>query len=161
MNKKGDNLFKLVKDRHVLIAVDESDSSKRAVLYVADFLGGGRGFIVTVVNFVILPGEEFFKSEEEQAEWVEKTRIRANNMLEKYRQILIQSGFPEEKVLTKVLVKDCSSIADCILEEQRKLGACTVVVARRKLSRQEEFLLGSTSNRLLHMPKNCSVWIIE
>ena len=29
-----------MKDRHVLIAVDNTDNSKRAVLYVADFLGG-------------------------------------------------------------------------------------------------------------------------
>ena len=35
------------KDKHLLVAVDESDSSRRAVLYVADFLGGFPGFTVT------------------------------------------------------------------------------------------------------------------
>ena len=33
-----------VKDKHLLVAVDDSESSKRAVLYVADFLGGLPGF---------------------------------------------------------------------------------------------------------------------
>ena len=39
-----------IKDKHLLIAVDESDSSRRAVLYVADFLGGFPGFTVTLLQ---------------------------------------------------------------------------------------------------------------
>ncbi len=161
LKAEDNDLFNLIKDRHILIAVDASDSSERAVLYVADFIGGSSGFRATIVNFIALPEEEFFPSEEEKAEWTEQRRVEANRFLEKYRQILLQSGFPEEKVSIKAEVKDCPSIAECIMNEQRKLGACTIVVARRKLSRQQEFLLGSTSSKLLRMPKNCSVWVIE
>jgi hypothetical protein len=31
-----------IKERHLILAVDGSENAKRAVLYVADFLGGGR-----------------------------------------------------------------------------------------------------------------------
>ncbi len=161
MERANDDLLSLVKDKHILIAVDESESSKRAVLYVADFLGGSPGFRVTVVSFILIPEDDYFREEEERAEWVERKRVEAGNMLGKYQKILIGSGFPEEKIFGKAVVKDCHSIAECIIEEQQKLGSCTVVVGRRKISRKEEFLFGSTSNKLLHMPKNCSVWIIE
>ena len=41
-----------MKDKHLLIAVDESDSSRRAVLYVADFLGGFRGVLVAPLSLI-------------------------------------------------------------------------------------------------------------
>ena len=51
-----------VKDKHLLIAVDDSDSSRRAVLYVADFLGGFPGFTVTLLRVIPAPEEDFFDS---------------------------------------------------------------------------------------------------
>ena len=151
----------LIKDRHILIAVDDSKSSERAVLYVADFLGDAPGFRATIFSLVTVPETEFFQSEEERTVWIKGQQNKMKTLLETYRQILIQAGFQEEKVFIEVLTKECPSIAEAIIDEQQKLGSCTVVVARHRISREEEFLLGSTSNKLLHMPKNCSLWIIE
>lgn len=151
----------LIKDRHILIAVDESQSSQRAVLYVADFLGETPGFRATIFNLIPIPDADYFQSDREREEWINQQRQKMEQLLETYRQILIQSGFPEKKVETKVVAKECLSIAEEIIDQQRKLGSCTVVVARHKISRQEEFLMGSTTNKLLHAPKNCSLWIIE
>jgi nucleotide-binding universal stress UspA family protein len=151
----------LIKDRHILIAVDDSKSSERAILYVADFLGDAPGFRATIFSLVTVLETEFFQSEEERAAWIQERQNKMKKLLETYRQILIQAGFPEEKVFIEVLTKECPSIAEAIIDEQQKLGSCTVVVARHKISKEEEFLLGSTTNKLLHMPKNCSLWIIE
>jgi nucleotide-binding universal stress UspA family protein len=82
-------------------------------------------------------------------------------MLENYRQILIQSGFSEDKTSVKLIIKDCPSVAECILDELNKLKACTAVVGRRGISKKEEFLFGSTSSKIIHDAKNCSVWVIE
>lgn len=151
----------LIKDKHILIAVDESENAKRAVLYVADFLGGFPGFRVTLLNIIPEPSEDYFNTDEERREWIESHRSKAKQMLENYRQILIQSGFIEDKVAARVDVRDCPSVAECILDEQEKLESCTVVVGRRGISKKEEFIFGSTSNKILHMAKNCSVWVIE
>jgi nucleotide-binding universal stress UspA family protein len=159
--KKDIDALGLIKDRHILIAVDDSKSSERAVLYVADFLGDAPGFRATIFNLVTAPETEFFESEEKRAAWIQEQQNKMGKRLERYRRILIQAGFPEEKVFTEVLTKEYPSIAEAILDEQQKLDSCTVVVARHKISREEEFLLGSTTNKLLHMPKNCSLWIIE
>jgi nucleotide-binding universal stress UspA family protein len=37
----------------------------------------------------------------------------------------------------------------------------TVVIGRRGISRKEEFIFGSTSNKILHTARDCSVWVIE
>jgi nucleotide-binding universal stress UspA family protein len=53
------------------------------------------------------------------------------------------------------------SIAECIIEEQNRLGCSTIVVGRQGLSRSEEILFGSVSSKLVGRAKNCTVWIVE
>ncbi len=148
-------------DRHILLAVDNSENAKHAVLYVADFLAGVPGFRITLVNVLTPPLQECFAGQEERLEWVEESRKTAGQLTENFRQLLVSSGFPEEKVATEVVVNDYPSIAECILACQKRLDCCTVVMGRRGISLKEEFIFGSTSNRILHARKNCAVWVIE
>jgi nucleotide-binding universal stress UspA family protein len=151
----------LMKDKHLLIAVDESDSSRRAVLYVADFLGGFPGFTTTLISIIPEPEEDFFDTDEEMNAWIRNKVDATNKMLANYKQILIQSGFPEEKVRFRSCVGESKSLSDAILETRCDLTCCTVVVGRHHKSKAEEFLFGSTSNRLIHEAKNCAVWVVE
>jgi len=150
-----------IKDKHLLVAVDESESSKRAVLYVADFVGGFPGFIVTLLSIIAEPEEDFYDSEEERTAWTRGKVEAANKLLENYRQVLVQSGFPEEKVRIRTCVGDGDSLAEAILGLRCDLSCCTVVVGRHHKSRTEEFLFGSTSSKLIHEAKNCAVWVVE
>ncbi len=149
------------RDRHFLVAVDETESSKRAVLYLADIIGGFPGFSVTLLSVVPEPEEDFFNSEDEQIAWTREKLEAANKMLENYRQILLQAGFPEDKVRFRSCVGESQSLADAILETRCDLTCCTVVVGRHHKTRTEEFLFGSTSSRLIHEAKNCAVWVVE
>jgi nucleotide-binding universal stress UspA family protein len=151
----------LLKDRHVLIALDESENAKRALLYAADFLGGVPGFRATLLNIIPEPSEDYFDSDKDRQTWMEDQRLKAEEMLDKYRMVLIQSGFGKDKVEGLVDIRNCPSIAECILDHQKRLGCCTVIVGRRGISKKEEFIFGSTSNKILHAGKNCAVWVIE
>ncbi|HET7317619.1 MAG TPA: universal stress protein [Nitrospirota bacterium] len=150
-----------VKDKHLLIAVDESDSSRRAVLYVADFLGGFPGFTVTLISIIPEPEEDFFESDAAMNTWIKDKVDATNKMLANYKQVLMQSGFPEEKVRFRSCVGEAKSFSDAILETRCDLTCCTVVVGRHHKTKTEEFLFGSTSNRLIHEAKNCAVWVVE
>lgn len=150
-----------LKDKHLMISVDASDSSRRAVLYVADFLGGFPGFAITLFSIVPEPEDDFFSTEEEKIAWTRVKVEAANRMLDTYRKILVQSGFPPEKVRIRSCVGDVKSLADAILDTRCDLTCCTVVVGRHHKSKTEEFLFGSTSNRLIHEAKNCAVWVVE
>ncbi len=150
-----------VADRHILVAADDSENAKRAVLYVADFLGGVAGFRVTILNVIPEPPEDYFRTAGERESWIKDSRAGAARMLEAYRLILLQAGFGEEKVSTAVDIRACPSVADCILDMQQTLGCCTVVIGRRGISRREEFLFGSTSNKIMRSGKNCAIWVIE
>ena len=150
-----------VKDKHLLIAVDDSESSKRAVLYVADILGGFPGFAVTLLSVIPDPEEDFFDSDAEMTAWVKEVLDKTNAMLETYRTILVQAGFPEDKVRYSACVGESKALSDAILATRCDLTCCTVVVGRHHKSKAEEFLFGSTSNRLVHEAKNCAVWVVE
>jgi nucleotide-binding universal stress UspA family protein len=150
-----------IKDKHLLIAVDETDNSRRAVLYVADFLGGFPGFRVTVLSIIPEPEDDFFDTEAEKVAWTKEKVEAANRMLENYRQVLIQSGFPEGKVRIRSCVGETKEFSDAILEAQHGMESCTVVVGRHHKSKTEEFLFGSTSSKLIHDAKNCAVWVVE
>jgi len=150
-----------LKDKHLLIAVDESDSSRRAVMYVADFLGGFSGFAITLISIIPDPEEDFYDSEAELNAWIKQKVDKANNMLANYKQVLMQSGFPEDKIRYKSCVGEAMSLADAILETRCDLSCCTVVVGSHHKTKAEEFLFGSTSSKLIHEAKGCAVWVVE
>jgi nucleotide-binding universal stress UspA family protein len=158
---KTNDIDNATRDRHVLIAVDDSKNAERAVLYAADFLGGVPGFRATVLTVIPEPPEDYFSSDGERLSWLDEHRAEAKKRLDRYREVLIQSGFDAKKVGTLVDVRDCPSIADCIIEIQQKLDCCTVIVGRRGISKKEEFLFGSTSSKVVHSGRNCAVWVIE
>lgn len=155
---KGDNL---IDERHILMAVDDSDIARRAVSYVGDFLGGVPRFRITLLNVIPEPPIDFFETEAERSEWASKQRAEAEAFLERYRQILIQLGFEEDKVHALVEICRSPTVAQCIMEAQKRLKCCTVVTGRRGISKQEEFIFGSTSQQVVHAGKNCAVWVVE
>ncbi len=148
-------------EKHIMIAADASDNGRRAVLYVADILGGMPGFRATVVHIIPEPPEDFFRDTTEEERWCGEQRRVGEELVAKYKVLLVQSGFPEEKVDTEVIVKQCEPLAQCIFEEAERLGACTIAVGRRGMSTKEEFLHGSTSSSLMHLAQNCAVWVVE
>ena len=153
--------YTLERDKHILVALDETENSKRALLYVANFLGGQSGIRATLIRIIPEPSEDIFEDNSGRAEWIEDQFYKSTAMLKNYRDVLIQSGFEGDKIVIKVIIINCTSIAESILEEQKKNRCCTVVVGRRAISRKEEFLFGSTTNRILHTDKKCALWVIE
>jgi len=148
-------------DKRILVAVDESENSKMALLYVAEFLGGFPGFQAVVLSVLSVPEIDFFDSPGQRDVWVKSKQASLAGMLERYRNILLQSGFQEEKVVTELVLTEDKPISTVILEKQQHYDACTLVVGRRGVSRHEEFLFGSVSNKLVHLASRCAVWVIE
>jgi nucleotide-binding universal stress UspA family protein len=155
----ADEIVLPVKDKHLLIAVDEANSSRRAVLYVADVLGGVPGFTVTLLSIVPEPETDFFDTDEEMNAWLKKKTDEAETLLEDYRRILVRAGFAEDDVNYRACVGESRSLSDAILDTH--CGRCTLVVGRSHKSKDEEFLFGSTSSRLIHEAKNRAVWVVE
>ncbi len=148
-------------NRNILIAVDESDNSKRAVQYVANILGGVKGFKVTVLHVIREPEEDFFPAENEKEKWYQDYGRKTDRMFEEYSLLLVNAGFANEDVSTRKTLRYCPSMAECILAERNSLEYGTLVVGRKGLSRKEEFLFGSISGKIVRTARNCTVWVVE
>jgi nucleotide-binding universal stress UspA family protein len=150
-----------VVERHIMIAVDTSDNARRAVLFVGDFFGCYEGFQVTLLHIILEPEATFFHDNDERQKWLADRLAEANKIMEEYKHILIDAGFPQDKVNVRIDTMRGTSIADCIIKEQEEMKCCTIVIGRRGISKKEEFIFGSTSNKIIHEAKKCAVLVIE
>ena len=148
-------------ERHIMIAVDTSDNARRAVLFVGDFFGCYEGFRVTLLHIILEPEPTFFRDDGARQEWLAEKQAEARKVMEEYRQILLGAGFADDKVSVRIETMHAASVADCIMKEQEKMNCCTIVIGRRGISKKEEFIFGSTSNRIIHEAKKCAVLVIE
>ena len=148
-------------ERHILIAVDSSDNARRAVLFVGDFFGCYEGFQVTLLHIILEPEATFFRNNEERKKWLAGQRQEAQKVMKVYKNILTDAGFPEDKINVRIDSMRASSVADCIIKEQEEMKCCTIVIGRRGISKKEEFIFGSTSNKIIHEARKCAVLIIE
>jgi nucleotide-binding universal stress UspA family protein len=148
-------------NRNILIAVDTSENSRRAVQYVAGLLEGMKGFKATVLHVIREPEEDEFPAEGEKETWYQAYRKQVEQMLEEYRRTLIDAGFAPEDVSTRSPLRYCPSMAECILAERDSLEYATLVVGRKGLSYKEEFIFGSISGKIVRTARNCTVWVVE
>ena len=148
-------------ERHIMIAVDSSDNARRAVLFVGDFFGCYEGFQVTLLHIILEPEATFFRNNDERTKWLASQREEARKVMGEYKNILTDAGFPEDKINVRIDSMRASSVADCIIKEQEEMKCCTIVIGRRGISKKEEFIFGSTSNKIIHEARKCAVLVIE
>lgn len=148
-------------ERHLLAAVDESANSRRAVMYLADFFCGHPEIFITLLAIIPEPSEDFFATAGKRLVWLHERRAVLEKALADYRGLLLSAGFTERQIASRLVERKCVSIGEVILEEQDKLRCCIVVVGRRGLSHNEEFVFGSTSSKVLHHARNCAVMVVE
>ncbi len=154
----------------ILLALDGSEGSMKAVDYVGTLLGGSdyEVSLVHVIREAISyswrrEGEEFIPSklkESADAEWSEDVRMQMGPVFDEARIRLINADFDPNRVTTK-FITGARSRAGTIVEEAKEGGYGTIVVGRRGLSKVHEFFMGRVSNKVLHLAKDMAVWIVD
>jgi nucleotide-binding universal stress UspA family protein len=156
MSQKGNEEF----NKKVLIAVDESENAEQAVRYVGYVLGNIPGFEATILHIIPDPEEDYFATAEDKEKYLTSYSERIFKALDKYRQILLNAGFPDSAVKTQTTLRYCPSMAECILQERKQEAYGTIVVGRQGISRKEAFLFGSVSSKIVNHAKDCAVWVV-
>jgi nucleotide-binding universal stress UspA family protein len=131
------------------------------VVYVGEFLGGQKGFTVTLLHVIHAPEEDFFSSPQERERWVKSGRKKIERWITEYRDMLIAGGVDAGDVSISAVERDGPSLARLILAEMTVLGAGTIVLGRQGLSPKEEFLFGSVSKQIVSHARNCTVWVVQ
>ncbi|NVM22616.1 MAG: universal stress protein [Desulfobacterales bacterium] len=154
--------------KKILIALDNSKNSLKAVKYVASSLRP----TATVTMFSVLPeamaacelggpSHPLLEANIETFCTIDEAKESAvQGFMEEAKKVLVKAGFPSKDVYIKVRKKK-AGIARHILKEAQAGKYDTLVMGRRGLSGIKEFVFGSVSNKVLHLAKNFSIIIVD
>lgn len=167
-----------MRDKRLLVVLDGSAMSKRAVQYVASLVSRRRGFRLCLVH--VLPplpprllehgGSEDPKKEAclqnelrlEREHWISTAKSAAQKHLDNARTDFRKNGVPAASIQTLFCDPgEGRNTADDIL---RMAGGCkcrTVVVGRESVSWFHELFSQELPEELLRRGKGFSIWIIE
>ena len=149
-----------LKKKRILIGIDASINSKIAAEYIRNFLGC-RNSDCEVVLLHIIPRT---KSEEEKKVRgidEERERVIIKGILLKIKDGFVRSGFNQNAVKMEIIKGEHDTVAEGILEYSKKGDFFAVVLGRRGISKAEEFLFGSVTQKVVSEAKGCAVWVVE
>jgi nucleotide-binding universal stress UspA family protein len=153
----------------ILVAIDESTNSMRAVKYVAK----GMNPAATVTLFSVLPDATaacgldspsltpLFRKNRQAFCAIEDTKKdTVKEFMQKAKKVLVEGGFASKNVAIKIRKKK-SGIARDVLKEADRGKYDTLVIGRRGLSGVKQFVLGSVSNKIVKFAKKASVVVVD
>ena len=165
-------------DTRILLAIDDSVASRRAVNYVAKFVGRRRGFRLCLVHVLSpLPagllehgGSENPQKETEleaelkteQERWISDAKKAAQKSLSKASATLRNAGVPARNVQAIFCEPaEGRAAAEDILRMARECKCQTVVAGRESVSWFHELFSQDLAEELMRCGKGFSVWLIE
>ncbi|BHH82764.1 universal stress protein [Desulforhopalus sp. 52FAK] len=144
----------------ILLAVDGSKASVRAVHYVGTFASLTSQIEVCILNVYPEPPPDYYTNGGLLDEYQEKCERRALEMLNEARVILLEAGVSENQLTQLVRIAERKTISEEVLAVQAEGNYGTVVAGKRGVSKAEEFLFGSISNALARHSKRFTSWIV-
>jgi nucleotide-binding universal stress UspA family protein len=144
----------------ILIPIDESVSYKKALSYIQYMLEGTNKEFELILLYV-LPKAKYEEEKELRHIKDEDKLRRMQRMLYEMKHELIKAGFNPQKIKIKIDKGNFITAAEGILYHINHEGCGTVVIGRRGISKLEEFLYGSVSQKIVSEARNCTVWIVE
>ncbi len=162
----------------MLVVLNESHASERALGYVARVLGGHPGVEVGLARALppvppaLLefggaedPREEIRREAELRARrraWRRSTTESARRSLDGARQTLRGGGIPPHRIRTHLIDSaDSRDTAEKILRTAQARHYRTVVVGREGRSRIRRYLAPDLARELVRRSQGLTVWVVE
>ena len=152
-----------VKSTKMLLAVDSSDNSRKAVDYAGNFaaaigaevtlFNAIREFSLELLDISIPSGAQI------EASILDELKRDVQQMLDAYKRQLEEAGVEPSRI-SSIYTTRSRSRAEDILKAAAEGGIGTIVMGRRGLSRVHEFSLGRVTTKVLHRANLFALWIV-
>jgi nucleotide-binding universal stress UspA family protein len=147
--------------KRILLAVNDSEISMRAVRYVGEMCGGLAEIEIWLLHVVPEPSPHYHSEDHNLTDYTKEKEAQASKVFAKAAELLNGYGITLEKIKTRSYFTERSeTISGAILKFQEEVTAGTVVVGKRGVSKAEEFLFGSISNAIAQKCNSFAVWIV-
>jgi len=152
-----------IRSRKMLLAVDDSDNSRKAVDYASTF-AVANGAEVKLFNVVREFRLDFLdistpRGAEIEMRIVKELERDIQQMFAAYRKQLEWAGVEAVRISSKYTLQSGTRAGD-ILKEAREENYGTIVMGRRGLSKVHEFFLGRVTTKVLHRAAGFALWIV-
>jgi len=163
----------------LLLAVDKSDASIKAVRFVGNMFGGDtRNDVSVTILHVIESLPDFLVQRcadteaasayrEVAQEWTANDREAAERLLAEQKQVLVDAGLAEASVQTLVVEKEARPNTEkvvaalAIIEEMQRGSYAVVCLGRRSTSPVGSVFLGSVAEKVLREAHGKTVWVVD
>lgn len=163
----------------ILLAIDGSKMSDRAVDHVGDVVRGCTDFKITLLHVLDVPPalrehpgaedpDEERRLEEElkdtKQQWMKESEKKLEETLfGPAKKRLEAKGLTGKAatIRTRVTADPHSDVAAAIVEEAKRGDYSIVVVGRRGKSTLKEFLMGAVAHKVVHNVEGCAVWVVQ
>ena len=162
--------------KRILVAVDQSVASRRAIAYVANMLGGKADFHVGLLHLELPPKmlewggsenpeiEDKTSSERETAyQGLEKKAIHSGQrLLQELQGILVEKRIDVAARLVQFEEPlDPKTITNHILQTAKDQEYGTVVVGRHSFSGLQHWFRHYVGEELVRAGKEVAIWVVE
>lgn len=164
---------------HLLLAVDYSDASDKAVKFVSSCFGKSPADNLKVTLFhvaeslpsFVIPAHHMAESEQIFAEaadaWEKANQKAGEELLAKYRDQLVSAGLAASAVAIKLAQRDSLPeakqvvAAQTIISEMQSGSYDVVVLGRRAKSAMSDSFVGTVASKVLREATGKTVWIVD
>ena len=162
--------------KRLLIAVDDSEASQKAVAYVSVMIDGQPGYDVCLLH-ALPPAPPFEHGGSEDplletildanlqnklAEWVEREKESAEPLLEKSKAALRRAQIAEDKVAVRyVLASNVDDLVSKILSTAQKENRDTIVVGRETFTGLDKIFRHHVADDLIRRGEGYTIWVVE
>ena len=145
---------------NILIAVDEMESSLRAVRYVGQIAQSVDKVSICLLHIYPEPPPDFHLKGGVLEDYQAQRIVRAEHIFGRCLEILVGADIKREAIYSTTHMAEGKTISDTLLEVRQQGDFGTVVTGKRGVSKAEEFLFGSISNALARHCNDFTSWIV-
>ena len=159
-----------MKNTKLLVVVDESSATKRALEYVSQVASRRRDFRVCLAHalpsrppeLVEFRGAEKARLRAYERRWISVVEMTEQRALNRANAVLRQGGLAAGAIEAHYCnLVDASRATQEILRLARSRKCDTVVIGRKSLSWLGELIHGDPAEELVHQGKGFTIWVVE
>ena len=149
-----------IRTNKMLLAVDASENSRKAVNYVGTVAAASEAEITLfhVVRKFGYLDDPTLREGEIEGFW-EEVKSDIPRMFRSYKVSLEKAGITALRISSEATLDSPSRSGD-IIREARKGAYGTIVMGRRGLSKVKDFLMGRVTSKVLNQAEDFAVWIV-
>lgn len=162
----------------ILLALDNSKTSKRVVKYAAEMIGGRRNFTVRLLHILdpVPPRLREFRGSEDPAmekkldheldvkweEWTKEAKKTAQPIFDTARSALMRAGVEHNAIRTEFwLPVNREDFVSDVLKVGQSNDCRTIVVGRRSFTGLKRIFHHQLADELVRKAKGFTVWVVE